>query len=228
MIEGRASGFYDETEIAGRLAALPPAARTLFACACAERLMSAFRWFCERVGSPSYDFVREALNGAWSPGDPVRATGEREVAELVPDDDDGDLALGSAVAQNAVACVAYALGVRQTGEVQKAVWAAGNCMMPPIQWCSRDPRSRHMSRTSTRSHLSSSCWEGSMPLWMLRAAPPRPISLLARAMTGTPFLVSWQEGMRDRATDDADERIRCSHGTSLASALGLHHQCGTS
>lgn len=124
MIEGRASGFYDETEIAGRLAALPPAARTLFACACAERLMSAFRWFCERVGSPSYDFVREALNGAWSPGDPVRATGEREVAELVPDDDDGDLALGSAVAQNAVACVAYALGVRQTGEVQKAVWAA--------------------------------------------------------------------------------------------------------
>lgn len=32
--------------------------------------------------------------------------------------------LGSAVAQNAVACVAYALEVRQTGDVQKAVWAA--------------------------------------------------------------------------------------------------------
>lgn len=38
--------------------------------------------------------------------------------------EDGDLALGSAVAQNTVASVAYALGVRQTGEVQKAVWAA--------------------------------------------------------------------------------------------------------
>jgi hypothetical protein len=39
------------------------------------------------------------------------------------DDEEGELALGSAVAQNAVACVAYAVQVRQTGAVEPAVWA---------------------------------------------------------------------------------------------------------
>ena len=115
---------YDETEIARRVAALPSAARALFACACAERLMTAFRWFCDMTSSASYRVVREALDAAWFPDGAGWAAAFSEVAALVPGDEEGELSLGSAVAQNAVACVAYALEVRQTGEVQKAVWAA--------------------------------------------------------------------------------------------------------
>jgi len=123
-MEFKAAFEYDETEIAGRLAALPSAARALFACACAERLMAAFRWFCDMSGSGSFKAVREALDAAWSPGGAGRPAAASEVAALVPGDGEGEMVLGSAVAQNAVACVAYALEVRQTGEVQKAVWAA--------------------------------------------------------------------------------------------------------
>lgn len=124
MTERLAPRDYDETEIADRVAVLPSAARALFACACAERLMAAFRWFCDMTSSASYKVVCEALDAAWSPDNARRAPGERDVAALVPGDEEGELMLGSAVAQNAVACVAYALEVRQTGEVQKAVWAA--------------------------------------------------------------------------------------------------------
>jgi len=115
---------YDETEIAGGLATLPCVARALFACACAERLMAAFRWFCNMTGGASYKVVREALDSAWSPNDADPAAGERDIAALVPGDKEGELPLGSAVAQNAVASVAYALQARRTGDVQTAVWAA--------------------------------------------------------------------------------------------------------
>jgi hypothetical protein len=115
---------YDESEIAGRVEALPSAARALFACACAERLMAAFRWFCDVTGSASFTVVREALDAAWSAGGAGRAASAGEVTALVLGDAEAGLSLGFAVAQNAVACVAYALEVRQTGAVQTAVWAA--------------------------------------------------------------------------------------------------------
>lgn len=86
--------------------------------------MAAFRWFCDVTSSASYKVVREALDAAWSPDNARRAPGEWDVTALVPAGEEGELLLGSAVAQNAVACVAYALEVHQTGEVQKAVWAA--------------------------------------------------------------------------------------------------------
>lgn len=124
MTEQLAPRDYDETDIAGRLADLPPAARAAFACACAERLMASFRWFCDMSCSASFKAVREALDAAWSGSGAGWPAGASEVAALVPDDEEGEMALGSAVAQNVVACVAYALEVRQTGDVQKAVWAA--------------------------------------------------------------------------------------------------------
>lgn len=124
MTERVASRDYDETEIAGRLVALLPAARALFACACAERLMAEFRWFCDTSGSASFNAVREALDTAWFPGGAAGVAGTGEVTALVPGDEEGELSLGSAVAQNAVASVAYALEVRQAGAVQMAVWAA--------------------------------------------------------------------------------------------------------
>lgn len=104
MTERPAPRDYDETEIAGRVAVLPSAARALFACACAERLMAAFRWFCEMTSSASYKLVREALDAAWSPEDARRAAEKRDVA--APGDEEGELSLGFAVAQNAVVSVA--------------------------------------------------------------------------------------------------------------------------
>jgi len=124
VTERLAHGDYDESQIADRLAALPSVARALFACACAERLMAAFRWFCDITGSASFKVVREALDAVWSPDDGDWAAREQDMAALVPGDEEGELSLGSAVAQNAVACVAYALQVCQTGAVQTAVWAA--------------------------------------------------------------------------------------------------------
>lgn len=123
MTEPLATPDYDEGEIAGRVAALPSSARALFACACAERLMAVFRWFCGVTGSTSFTAVREALDAAWSSDQTGSAAGQRELTELMPDDEEGELALGSAVAQNAVACVVYAVQVRQTGAAEPAVWA---------------------------------------------------------------------------------------------------------
>jgi hypothetical protein len=124
VIEFRAVSEYNETEIAGDLAAIAPEARQLFACACAERLMPAFRWFCDRKGSTDFGVVREALDAAWSSAGTSWSAGASEVAALVPDVEEGGMALASAVAQNAVACVAYALEASQAGDVQNAVWAA--------------------------------------------------------------------------------------------------------
>ena len=107
----------------GALRRCRPSARALFACACAERLMAVFRWFCDMTGSTSFKAVRETLNAAWSADQSGSAAGQRELAELMPDDEEGELALGSAVAQNAVACVAYAVQVRRTGAADPAVWA---------------------------------------------------------------------------------------------------------
>jgi hypothetical protein len=122
MIERSAARAYDEDEISARLSAVSATARALFACACAERLMATYQWFCDVSGSNSYRTVREVLDSAWT-ADDVKPKGERDLSALVPEEED-DLALGSAVAQNAVACVEYAVGVRENGDVQKAVWAA--------------------------------------------------------------------------------------------------------
>jgi hypothetical protein len=115
---------YDETEIAGRLAALPPAARALFACACAERLMPAYRWFCDMTDSTAFGLVREALDTAWFADIPDRPVTVAQVTALMPRDDEEETFPGSAVAQNAIACVAYALEARQNGDVQASSWAA--------------------------------------------------------------------------------------------------------
>jgi Protein of unknown function (DUF416) len=118
----------NETAIAGRLAVTPSAARTLFAYACAECLIAAFRWFCDVTGSTTFKVVRRALDTAWSLWRARLGFGSADIAALLPDDEDGEMSVGSAVAQNAVARVAYALEVRQMGAVQPAVWAARLCI----------------------------------------------------------------------------------------------------
>ena len=80
---------YDEAEIAGRLDILPSAARTVFACACAERLMAAFRWFCDLTGSASFEAVRAALDAARTLPTLGRAAGAGDVSALMPGDEEG-------------------------------------------------------------------------------------------------------------------------------------------
>jgi hypothetical protein len=131
LTNGRGSLRFDEGALADRLKAMPLSGRVLFACACAERLMPAYRWFCERSGLSDSGVIREALDAAWAigPSDaslvPSEIAAWRERVEgLVPDDDDEALFPGSAVAQNAVAGVAYALRAWETADPQESVWAA--------------------------------------------------------------------------------------------------------
>jgi hypothetical protein len=122
---------YDESAIANRVAVLPLTQRVLFASACAERLMPAYRWFCDRTGLNDFAVVRNALDAAWSveryqrrSTPPEISRWREQVEALIPSDDDEDAFPGSAVAQNAVACVAYALRTWETADPQEAVWSA--------------------------------------------------------------------------------------------------------
>jgi hypothetical protein len=122
---GRATTYgYDETEIAVRLAALSSSARALFACACAERLMPVCRWFYDMTDSMNYVLVREALNAAWSADILHMPVEVAQIAATIPCDNAGGPFPGSAIARNAIVCVAYAMEARQHDELQASVWAA--------------------------------------------------------------------------------------------------------
>lgn len=119
---------YDEDRIAHILRRLRSPERALFASACAERLMPTYHWFCHKAGSENYGLVRQALDAAWS-ADALSQTTElallqERVIAAQPRTAAGGMYLGSVVAQNALAGVAYALKVRLTGDVRAAVWAA--------------------------------------------------------------------------------------------------------
>lgn len=118
---------YDEDELANELSVLTSPARALFACACAECLMAAYRWFCLAAGSGDYSVVRGALDVAWSAADGEAAELDslrKRIIAVVPHTDNPQISLGFAVAQNAIACVCYAMDVCLTGDVQASVWAA--------------------------------------------------------------------------------------------------------
>lgn len=119
---------YDEHRLAKELLKLPPSVRTSFACACAERLMSAYQWFCLTTGFDNYDLLREALNAAWNANAIERAAELRIMRKKVADaphpEEPAHMFPGAAVAQNAVAAVCYAMDVSLTGDVQASVWVA--------------------------------------------------------------------------------------------------------
>lgn len=119
---------YDESELAKMLSVLTPRARALFACACAERLMSAYQWFCLATGSCNYGFVREALDIAWAANASEQTAAldsmRKSVMAAAPHAEDPRMFPGVAVAQNAVAAVCYAMEVCLTGDVRASVWAA--------------------------------------------------------------------------------------------------------
>lgn len=131
MTTGEGALEYDEARIGARVMALSKARRALFACANAERLMPAYRWYCDRTRCSDYEAVSAALNAAWSAAGAERALPPADVAHLresvealVPDADDDLAPPGGAVAQNAVACVAYALQAWESDEPGPSVWSA--------------------------------------------------------------------------------------------------------
>lgn len=130
MTDEREPLRYDEAALSGRLKELPLSERVLFACACAERLMLSYRWFCERSDLDDFGFVRDALDAAWlvdssaSAAPPEISAWRERVEALVRDTADEEMFVASAVAQNAVAGVGYALRAWETAGFQEAVFAA--------------------------------------------------------------------------------------------------------
>jgi hypothetical protein len=119
---------YNENRLAKELSELPPGVRASFACACAERLMPTYQWFCLTTGSGSYDLLREALNDAWTANATGQASELRIIRKKVVDaphpEESPRMFPGAAVAQNAVAAARYAMDVSLTGDVQASVWVA--------------------------------------------------------------------------------------------------------
>lgn len=120
-----ASRGYDEAVLSEQLARLPQDELVAFAASCAERLMPLYSWLSGSAVASDVARVRRALDLGWSAGTPEQIEQARaEVEALVPDEDEEDGSADVALAQSAVACVAYVLRARLSHDVQDAVWAA--------------------------------------------------------------------------------------------------------
>lgn len=121
---------YDEGRTRQLVEAMSAAHRVAFAAACAEQLFPLYRWFAVRTGQGQPSVLRSSLDLVWSldaPGAGSRGRVEearRRSEELVPHDEDEDWSLTSPLAQNAAACVSYALRAWLSEDPQEAVWAA--------------------------------------------------------------------------------------------------------
>lgn len=118
---------YNEDRLIEELSKLAPAARALFAAACAERMLPIYRWFHQRTGRGDPDALASALTELWDDleGNPsLNLQSHQQVAEdLVPYEDDSWVD-ECAFAQHTAAAIAYAIRSRLTGEAQEAAWAA--------------------------------------------------------------------------------------------------------
>lgn len=123
---------YDEAELIAKLERLPVSFRVIFATACAERLMPAYRLFHTQSGEGDPVAMSRALEDLWS--SPVLPKVHEEVYEqqleevmgLIPRDDEmkGSWTRQATYAQDSGISLAYALRTRLTGEPQEAAWAA--------------------------------------------------------------------------------------------------------
>lgn len=126
MVTGESLLLYDETVLKERVARLPGPERTLLAAACAERLMPLYEWIVGVGRSAEAASIRLALDLAWSASASAEQMeqAQREVEELVPDEDDEDVRVDVALVQNAITAVAYALGAAISRDAQEVIWAA--------------------------------------------------------------------------------------------------------
>ncbi len=123
---------FDEASLVAELRHLPVAFRVIFATACAERLMPAYRLFHTQSGAGDPVAMSRALEDLWS--NPVLPEVHEEIYEqqlekimgLIPRDDEigASLTEKATYAQESGMSLAYALSARLTGEPQEAAWAA--------------------------------------------------------------------------------------------------------
>src|SRR4051812_44476786 len=115
---------FDEDGLRRRIAGLPPPARGVFAAAVATRQVSV-------IARDDFLDVFDALDALWDHLTGQRQTEDRlrqlaaAVEERVPDSEMTEAWTPSlALAENAVAGVAYAIRCTITGDPQSAVWTA--------------------------------------------------------------------------------------------------------
>lgn len=117
---------YDEPALVERLTRLAPRARAVFAAACAERMLPAYRWVQRRTGRGDPDRLSEALSALWRDleegGVDLKAHLD-EAHALVPEEDE-DWIDECTYAEHAAAAVAYAIRAQLTEDPQEAAWAA--------------------------------------------------------------------------------------------------------
>ena len=105
--------IFDENRIKGSLTKLPIKLRILFAVTCAERLL-------RRI----LDKLWMGLLGVQEYSDQIIAADLQHCMLLVPKESDGEWSNEQAWAEDAVACLAYSLRTRISGDAQEAAWAA--------------------------------------------------------------------------------------------------------
>jgi hypothetical protein len=115
----------DGESVEGRLAALSPVGRALFAAGCAERVVEFYRLYDAETGREGYAVLRRVLDAVWASaqGSVDLAGVERQVGAVVPDVD-VDRAEHAGVANVVGMVVLCAARARATGAVDDAVRAA--------------------------------------------------------------------------------------------------------
>lgn len=120
---------YDEKELIKSLDHLPPELKTVFAAACAQRLLPAYQAFTRVSHRGDAVGLTAILDRVWSAleGAPMTA---RELTiqldtcmTLIPKEDDTPWYPEQAYAEDAGAAVAYALRTLSTGKSEEAAWA---------------------------------------------------------------------------------------------------------
>jgi uncharacterized protein YjaG (DUF416 family) len=124
---------YEEKKLVQELERLPRRLRTVFAAACAERLLPAYRRFEKRSRRGDSKELATILKRLWDDLEGTSMTSEEVEAmiakcmTLIPREDEGPWIEEQAAAEDAGAAVAYALRCRKSGESQEAAWAARRC-----------------------------------------------------------------------------------------------------
>jgi uncharacterized protein YjaG (DUF416 family) len=121
---------FDEQRLTERLMVLPSQLRVVFAAACAQRLVPAYKRYALRRRSPAMNEMDAMLERIWHDlgGDSLSAEELQRLAEramgIIPREDADEWLPGQAAAEDAAAALAYTLRCRQNGEAQEAAWAA--------------------------------------------------------------------------------------------------------
>jgi len=121
---------YDESALLAKLTGLSPRQRTLFAAACAERLVPLYRWSIRQAPAIRADSLERGLETLWHTATATTWTADLEdvrnlAMNSVPDDDSlGTASLASRYAGYMPTALAYAVACHQSEDPQQAVWAA--------------------------------------------------------------------------------------------------------